>query len=61
MATINLSSHCIVVLTGGLGGGERHREKVSLCGEDVVINIDGQLALFRKQQVQVLEHLSQKE
>ncbi len=57
----NSSSHRIIVLTGRLSGGQRYREEVSFCGEDVIINIDGQLALLRKQQVQVFKHLSQKE
>lgn len=55
------STHCIVALTRWLGGGERDGEKVSLCSEDVVININGHLALLRKQQVQVFKHLCQKE
>lgn len=56
-----LCSHCIVALTGWLGGGERHGEKVCLRGKDVVVNINGQLCLLRKQQVQVFKHLRQKE
>lgn len=53
-------SHCDVALAGRLGGGERDREEMSLRGEDVVINVNGQLALIRKQQVQVFKHLCQK-
>lgn len=34
---------------------------MSLGGEDVVIDVDGELAFLRKEQVEVFEHLSQKE
>ena len=56
-----MSSHRNVSFTGRLGDRERDREEVSLCGEDVVINVDWQLALLRKQQVEVFKHLCQEE
>lgn len=34
---------------------------MSLSGEDVIINVNGKLTLLRKEQVEVFEHLSQKE
>lgn len=46
-------------LTGPPSGGQRHRQQVGLGGEDVVVHVDGQLALLREQQVEVLEHLGQ--
>lgn len=48
-------------MAGWLGGGQGHGEKMSLSGEDVVVNINGKHALLRKEQVEVFEHLSQKE
>ena len=46
---------------GRLGGGQRYGQQVGLGGEDVVVDVEGQLALLREQQVQVLEHLGQEE
>lgn len=34
---------------------------MSLGGEDVVVDVDGELALLRKEQVEVFEHLGQEE
>lgn len=48
-------------LTGPPGGGQRHGQQVGLGGEDVVVHVNGQLALLREQQVEVLEHLGQEE
>lgn len=53
--------HRVVPRAGSLGGGQGHREQVGLSGEDVVINVQRQLALLREQQVQVLKHLRQEE
>ena len=54
-------SYRMVPLAGKLGGGQRHRKQVGLSGEDVVINVQRQLALLREQQVKVLKHLCQEE
>lgn len=51
------ASHRAVPLTGRLSDGQGHGQQVSLGGEDVVVDVEGQLALLREQQVQVLKHL----
>lgn len=58
---ITSTTYRTVAVAGWLGGGQRHGEKMSLSGEDVVVNINGKLAFLRKEQVEVFEHLSQKE
>lgn len=58
---MNFSSYCVVALTRRFGGRQRNGEKVSLSGEDVIINVNGKLTFLRKEQVEVFKHLSQKE